>query len=129
IHIYMTRRETIKYSTSALLAGCIPDFFIGARPKRVDLSDVRRRISDHFESLLQGKTYGDYTTGINTPIDLYASCDVAIARHIMGEDMVGTLSAKKRKEWTDYINSFQLAEDGSYVERLNHSKLHGNGMT
>ncbi len=125
----MTRRETIKYSASALLAGCIPDFFIGTKSKRVDLSDVRRRISAHFESLLQGKTYGDYATGISTPIDLYASCDVAIARHIMGEDIVRTLSAEKRREWTDYINSFQQAEDGSYNERLNHSKLHGNGMT
>lgn len=125
----MTRREIIKYSTGALLTGCIPNFSIGASLKRVDLSDVRRRISAHFESLLQGKTYGDYATGINTPIDLYASCDVAIARHIMGGDIIGSLSAKKRGEWTDYINTFQQPEDGSYIERLNHSKLHGNGMT
>src|SRR5690606_17145065 len=103
----MKRREVIKYSTSALLASCIPNFSIGSNLKRLDLSDVRRRVSDHFESLLQGKTYGDYGTGINTRIDLYASCDVAIARQIMGENMINNLSVGRRREWTDYINSFQ----------------------
>ena len=94
------------------------------------LSEVRDQVNDHFRSLLiKDLPYGAYGTGVSDKTDLYASCDVAIARHIMGESLSETLRANQRQEWITYINTYQQPEDGSYTERYNHSKLHANGMT
>ncbi len=112
-----------------MVAGWMPNISMGISKKEVDLSEVRNLVGEHFGHLSSGNIYGKYSIGIDAPVDLYASCDVAIARHIMGEDLVGGLLLKKRQEWAGYINSYQQPEDGSYTERFNHSKLHANGMT
>ena len=127
----MNRRQAVSIlgrgSSVALLP--LPFDFRRARP-RVQLSEVRKQVNDHFRSLLtKGLTYGAYATGVSEATDLYASCDVAIARHIMGESLTKTLSADQRQQWIAYINSYQQPEDGSYTERYRHSKLHANGMT
>ncbi len=124
----MKRRDILKYSASALLVGAIPNLSRGIDRKRIDLSDVRSQFSAHFDDLLIGKPYGKYAAGFDKSVDLYASCDVAIARHIMGEKLLDSLSLRERIDWIRYINSFQHQADGSYRERFNHSKLHANGM-
>ncbi len=97
------------------------------RQPTLALSEVREQVNDHFRSLLiKGSPYGAYAADAT---DLYASCDVAIARHIMGESLTKTLSASRCREWIAYINTYQQPADGSYTERYNHSKLHANGMT
>ena len=101
-----------------------------SRQPTLDFSEVRKQVNDHFRSLLtKGLTYGAYGTGVSDQTDLYASCGVAIARHVMGESLTKTLRADQRQEWIDYINTYQQPADGSYTERYNHSKLHANGMT
>jgi len=124
------RREAIKISGKAIAVCCLPSMSFRMGKKIVVLSDVRKSVNEHFESLLESdKPYGSYRTGVSTETDLYASCDVAIAKHLMGERLVHTLENRQREEWISYINSFQQPEDGSYTERFNHSKLHANGMT
>ena len=124
------RRNAIKVTGKFLLAGFIPNFSLQVKKKSIDLPEVRNKIHDHFNSLLlSNKPYGAYGTGISDDTDLYASCDIAIARHIMGEDLVKSISKKQREEWINYINSYQQPEDGSYTDRFNHRKLHANGMT
>jgi hypothetical protein len=65
--------------------------------------------------------------------DLYSSCDVAIMRTIMGEDLRRTLTAAERAEWCAHINSFARHDfdaplDGSYGDTHGHSATHANGM-
>lgn len=96
----------------------------------VDLASVRHAVSRHFNGLLsQEEAYGAYRAQASGKTDLYASCDVAIARHIMGEQLPTTLAGWQREAWIAHINAYQDAEDGSYRERYGHSKLHANGMT
>jgi hypothetical protein len=125
------RREALKITGKAMIIGCMPPFSWQAGEKMIRLSEVRQHVNDHFRTLLpEGKPYGSYQTGKSIETDLYASCDVAIARHIMGEKLSETLSHEQREEWIQYINTYQQPEDGSYTNRLkNHSKLHANGMT
>lgn len=126
----MKRRSALKIlgkSSFVPLLGGFPAIRIGA--KKVDLTEVRERVNDHFRSLLiEGAPYGAYATGTADPTDVYAPTDIAIARHIMGEVLTDTLSDTQRRQWIDYINSYQNPEDGSYRERYRHSKLHANGM-
>lgn len=106
-----------------------PFNIIKGKPK-FDLTEAREKINLHFEGLaIPGKAYGAYRTGTEDSIDMYSSCDIAIARHIMGENLVNSIGNDKRNQWIEYINSFQNQEDGSYSDRYNHSKLHGNGMS
>ena len=103
---------------------------VGRRPSTVDLTRVRSEINRHFRSILpQKQAYGSYLDQANGKTDLYASCDVAIARHIMGERLPTTLTTSQREAWITHINTYQNPEDGSYRERYRHAKLHANGMT
>ncbi len=126
----MNRRNMLKTmgkSVAIPLVGNFPNFYV-SKP-RLRLSEVRAQINRHFESLLPKEVpYGAYRTGFSEATDLYASCDVAIARHIMGEKLAQSLNTRQREAWISYINTFQQPEDGSYTERFNHSKLHANGM-
>ncbi|MCX7827557.1 MAG: hypothetical protein N2689_18675, partial [Verrucomicrobiae bacterium] len=59
---------------------------------------------------------------------LYPSCDAAITRAVMGEDLQRTLTARQRREWIDHINSF-ADPDGTYRDRrVGHTVQHANGM-
>lgn len=59
---------------------------------------------------------------------LYASCDVANMRSIMGEDLQKTLTPVQREQWIAHINSFAQS-DGTYASRYHgHSAEHANGM-
>lgn len=65
--------------------------------------------------------------------DLYSSVDVALSLAIMGEDLKTRFSTEERDEWCRHINSFadhdfNSPTDGSYFDRLGHSKLHANGQ-
>ncbi|HWA88013.1 MAG TPA: hypothetical protein VG710_17425 [Opitutus sp.] len=76
---------------------------------------------------------GAYRMAPRERCDLYSSCDVAIMRTIMGEDLRATLPAAQRMEWCEHINSFARhdfgeAGDGSYGDTMGHSALHANGM-
>ena len=95
----------------------------------LDLPDVRQEILAHCDTLLdEGKPYGCYRPGGGKPPDLYSSCDIAILRTIMGEDLTASLSHTHRTEWIAHINSFAEETDGSYSNRSGHSALHANGM-
>ena len=96
--------------------------------KPFDLGQIRLDVLEFCERLLDpGEPYGAYRIAPGGVRDLYASCDVALMRVIMGEDFSETLSEPQRREWCDYINSF-ADPDGSYRERKGHSTLHANGM-
>jgi len=77
-----------------------------------------------------GKPLGWYFDGpgkTNAP-SLYASCDVAHMRTVMGEDLRKTLTPEQRQAWIAHINSF-ARPDGTYgPARVNHSPQHANGM-
>ena len=71
--------------------------------------------------------YFDRNGKTNAP-SLYASCDVAHMRTVMGEDLQKTLTPVQRRAWIDHINSF-VRPDGTYgPARANHSPQHANGM-
>ena len=127
----MNRRKAIKLVSSGITLCSVPLSGFKFKSKKIDLSRVRRTIRSHFNDLLpKNKPYGAYNTGVSEATDVYASCDIAIARHIMGEDFSKSISKNQRKQWIDYINSYQQSGDGSYTHWLNnHSKLHANGMT
>jgi len=95
---------------------------------RLDLNEVRQEIVAYFETLLDKEgRYGSYRKRPGKRPDLYSSCDVAIMRFIMGEDLKESLTETQRKEWIAHINSFAL-RDGTYTDLLpGHSKLHANG--
>lgn len=98
-----------------------------ARQEKMNLSDVRKEIVQHIESLqVSGKPYGCYRLKPGGEAELYATCDVAIMRTIMGEDLMKSLTRNQCKQWIDYINSF-AQEDGVY-RGGRHSKQHRNGM-
>lgn len=128
----MNRRNSIKILSKTALLSFTPALFnFQVKKPEIDLQEVRRKINSLFENLrIKEKAYGAYALGLHAgKTDLYASCDVAIARHIMGEKLTETLSTAQKEEWTAYINSYQQPEDGSYTQRFNHSELHANGMT
>jgi hypothetical protein len=71
--------------------------------------------------------YFDRPGGAREP-SLYASCDVAHIRTVMGDDLQRTLTPTQRQGWIDHINSF-ARPDGTYSPaRKNHSAEHANGM-
>lgn len=107
-----------------------------ARPQagRFDLARVRSDLWAYCERLRdRDGRYGAYRAGSRLRCDLYASCDIAILRTVMGENLGATLTAAERVEWCDHINSFArhefgCAADGAYEDTLGHSPLHANGM-
>ena len=125
----MNRRRTIGILGQGSLTALFPPVFSLRRSyPSVNLTEVREQVCNHFESIrLPNQPYGAY--GNLGQTDLYASCDAAIARYIMGENLKKTLSPSQRREWVSYINSYQQPADGSYTERFNHSEFHANGMT
>lgn len=96
----------------------------------VDLNRVREHLLQYSERLLdRDGPYGCYRTPNGGKPDLYATCDIALMRAIMGEDLTA-LPKDKREQWIAYINSFinQTAKDGRYTDTYGHSALHANGM-
>jgi unsaturated rhamnogalacturonyl hydrolase len=95
-----------------------------------DLARIRREADAYAEALLiPGRPYGWYRHPKHTNATLYASCDVAIMRAIMGEKLQQSLTPARRVEWINHINSF-ARPDGTYGPTLNpqHSPQHANGM-
>ncbi|HPO12032.1 MAG TPA: hypothetical protein PLI09_01200 [Candidatus Hydrogenedentes bacterium] len=93
----------------------------------MDLSEVRREVMAYITVLqVPGKPYGCYRLKPSGEAELYATCDVAILRTVMGESLKQTLSDQQRQEWIAHINSF-AQEDGEY-KGGRHSKQHRNGM-
>jgi len=95
----------------------------------VDLAMIRKEVRAYVDSLqVPDKPYGCYRDKQDKVPSLYATCDVAIIRTIMGEDLRTTLTDKQRREWIDHINSF-ASQDGTYRGgRRQHSLEHANGM-
>lgn len=105
-----------------------------ASTRKFDLSLVRCDVWDFLEKRRdRDGSCGAYRMAPGARCDLYSSCDVAILRTIMGEDLMTTLSATQRAEWCAHLNSFArhdfgLPCDGSYGDTMGHSSLHANGM-
>ena len=98
------------------------------KDERLDLAEVRAQAMEYTQSLqVPGKPYGAYRYAPGKEPLLYASCDAAIMRTVMGEDLKKTLTEKQREEWIDHINSFALP-DGTYPRHPGHSSEHANGM-
>jgi len=97
----------------------------------VPLAEVRREVMAYIETArVPGKPLGWYydKPGKTNAPSLYASCDVAHTRTVMGEDLQKTLTPAQRKAWIAHINSF-AKPDGTYgPARANHSPHHANGM-
>lgn len=98
----------------------------------VDLSLVRKNIRKQCNSLLdKDGPYGSYRGGSGTHTSLHSSCDVAIMRTIMVEDLMVTLSDVQRQQWIDFINSFAISRGsdyGSYCDTYGHLFHHANGL-
>ncbi len=94
-----------------------------------DLSQIRREARAYADALqVPGRPYGCYQDPRQNEPSLYASCDVAHMRTIMGEDLTETLTPTQRNEWIAHINSF-AKPDGTYgPPREKHSHQHANGM-
>lgn len=97
--------------------------------KALQLSRVRHEAREYIDSLqMPGKPCGWYRDHRSKEPLLYPSCDVAILRAIMGEDLQQTLTADERRQWIDHVNSF-AQPDGTYSgRRENQSVEHANGM-
>lgn len=97
----------------------------------VSLAEIRRQALAYAEALqVPGKPLGWYfdRPGATNAPSLYASCDVAHMRTVMGEDLQKMLTSTQREGWIAHINSF-AQPDGSYSPgRKNHSSQHANGM-
>ena len=81
-------------------------------------------------TLVPGRQPGVYydTPGGNLTPSLYASCDVALIRAVMGEDLQRTLAPAQREGWIAHVNSF-ARPDGTYgPNRMGHTVEHANGM-
>ncbi len=103
----------------------------GAAITKVSLPDIRHQVLAYTESLqVPGKPLGwyfDHESATTAP-SLYASCDVAFMRTVMGEDLQKMLTPEQRQGWIEHINSF-AQPDGTYgPDRKKHSPEHGNGM-
>ncbi|NJN28763.1 MAG: hypothetical protein HC819_23665 [Cyclobacteriaceae bacterium] len=127
----ISRRKAIGLLTAGIMTPAVTrSLNLHQTSKPLKLHTVRAEIQRHFDTLqIPNREYGAYFTGPDRQTDLYASCDIAIARHIMGENLKKSLSKAQRQQWSGYINSFQSPEDGSYSERYHHTQLHANGMT
>lgn len=98
-----------------------------SRRDGMDLACVRSDVMAYINTLqMPGKPYGCYRLKPSGAAELYATCDVAILRTIMGEDLKQSLTAQQREEWISYINTF-AQKDGVYLGGR-HTKQHRNGM-
>lgn len=95
---------------------------------RCDLSRIRTATLAYVETLqVPGGGLGAYGTPWSLAPSLYPSCDVAIMRTILGEELCRTLTPEQRGAWIAHINSFAQA-DGNYPRYTHHSFEHANGM-
>ncbi len=95
---------------------------------KCDLSRIRSEALAYAGTYqVPGEGAGAYRTPWSQEPSLYASCDVAIMRAIMGEDLRTALTPDQRREWIDHINSFAMS-DGNYQRYTHHSFEHANGM-
>lgn len=93
-----------------------------------DCAHVRVAVQEWFDSLqVEGRPYGCLRAGPDREPDFYASADAAITRAVWGENLSKTLSPPMRREWTEYLNTYQSRDDGAYQTYTHHSKLHANG--
>lgn len=93
-----------------------------------NLSRIRTDAFAYAESLRAPEDgYGAYREPRQREPNMYASCDVAVMRTIMGEDFSKTLTEVQRQEWITHINSY-AQPDGTYQRYLHHSFEHANGM-
>jgi hypothetical protein len=111
---------------------CLWSSWAGAEQESpVSLAEIRRQALAYVDTLqAPGKPAGHYldSPASKSAPSLYASCDVAILRTVMGEDLQKSLTADQRREWINHINSF-ARPDGTYgPARKNHSAQHANGM-
>jgi hypothetical protein len=67
--------------------------------EKMDLSDVRKEIAEHIESLqVPGKPNGRYTLKEGGEAELYATCDAAIMRTVMGKNLKKSLTPDQRRQ-------------------------------
>jgi hypothetical protein len=96
--------------------------------EKFDLSRIRLEALAYAETLkIPEAGFGAYHMPQNPTPLLYASCDVAIMRTIMGEELHTELTTDQRNDWISHINTFADA-DGSYQRYMHHSHEHANGM-
>lgn len=92
----------------------------------MDLAKIKIQIEQDLEGLHSPEvSYGCYRVRPDAEPDIYASCDAALMRTMMGENLRVTLSETERRQWIDHINSFAL-KDGTY-EGARHCVEHRNG--
>lgn len=116
-----SRRMSLKESVALPAEGQRVD-------EKCDLSRIRFEAIAYVATLqVPGKGMGAYRTPWSPEPLLYASCDVAIMRTILGEDLRASLATDQRREWISHINSFSQA-DGNYRRYTHHSFEHANGM-
>lgn len=101
----------MKKNVVRLFIGIIFVWSLGHRiisaQEKMNLSDVRKEIAEHIESLqVAGKPTGCYRLKQGGEAELYATCDVAIMRTIMDEDQKKSLKLEQHRQWIGYINSF-----------------------
>lgn len=123
LKIYKTKQFDIGSRTDAT-----PKTAGRSADDKFDLSRVRSEALGHAETLhVSSGGIGGYRTPQSPEPSMYASCDAAIMRTIMGEDLLKTLNEAQRREWIAHINSFALP-DGNYQRYRHHSPEHANGM-
>lgn len=114
-----------------LITGFSQSMFPVYKNDTVDLALIREQALAYINTLkVPGKPTGWYCDSpvSNKEPSLYASCDVAIMRTVMGENLQKTLTPEERQAWIDHINSF-AHPDGTYGPgREFHSSHHANGM-
>jgi hypothetical protein len=106
-------------------AAAAPDVRPGAKLKRVveplPPGKLRQDVLRYVESLRvqgPGTPYGVYRPAPSQAPSLYASCDAALVRYILGDL---DLSPLQRRQWIDHINGFQDPKTGKYpAERFLH---------
>jgi hypothetical protein len=117
----------------ALHLGCITG---PALAETVSLAEIRRQALAYADALqVPGKPLGYYfdSLGSTSAASLYASCDVAHLRTVMGEDLRKTLAPEQRRVWIDHINSYGLAYMHSLAPQhrradiLEAARRHGRG--
>lgn len=97
----------------------------------VSLAAIRQQVQSYIDALqVPGRPLGCYydAPSRREAASLYASCDVAHLRTVMGEDLETSLTPAEREAWVAEINRFALP-DGTYGPgRAKISPLHANGM-
>ena len=96
----------------------------------VALNRVRREVLQYLDaSRVAGRPPGGFRArpGAAGGVTLYAACDAAIIRAVMGEDLASTLTATERAAWVEQILAF-ARPDGSFgPARRGHGLEHANG--